>query len=147
MFFKFYLKGTIKMDRDIEIMAKTIYGEARGEYARKNGGLKTLIAVGNVIMNRSIKSNTSIASVCLKPKQFSCWNQNDPKRKIIENINLSDKLYELCFVIATKIICEELNDITNGANHYYSRFMKNPPYWAEGKTPVIKIGNHIFFKL
>jgi spore germination cell wall hydrolase CwlJ-like protein len=135
------------MDRDMEIMAKTIYGEARGEYMRKNGGLKSLIAVGNVIMNRSLESATSITTVCLKPKQFSCWNENDPNKKVIEQIVPSDELYNICFAVAAKIICEELNDITNGANHYYSRFMKRPPYWSEGHTPIIKIGNHIFFKL
>jgi spore germination cell wall hydrolase CwlJ-like protein len=140
-------KGELKMDRDIEIMAKTMYGEARGEYANKNGGLKALIAIGNVIMNRSKESGDSTSTVCLKAKQFSCWNYRDPNRKIIENITLKDKLYELCFVTATKIVSEEILDITNGANHYYSKFLKPPPYWTKNRIPVTQIGNHIFFKL
>ncbi|MDR0942105.1 MAG: cell wall hydrolase [Holosporales bacterium] len=135
------------MDRDIEIMAKTIYGEARGEYSCKNGGLKSLIAVGNVIMNRSKSSGDSITAVCLKPKQFSCWNKDDPNRKIIEKATAKDKAYQLCFITAAKIISEEIGDATNGANHYYSRFLENPPKWAKNKKPVAEIGNHIFFKL
>ena len=135
------------MDRDIEIMAKTIYGEARGEYAKKNGGFNSLIAVGNVIMNRSIEASTSIESVCLKPKQFSCWNEKDPNRKVIENITIEDPRYRICFIIAKRIICNEIGDITHGSNHYYSRYLENAPYWVEDKTPTIRIGNHIFFKI
>ncbi|MDR0695849.1 MAG: cell wall hydrolase [Holosporales bacterium] len=135
------------MNKDIEIMAKTIYGEARGDYHRKDGGLTALIAVGNVIMNRSLASGESITEVCLKPKQFSCWNVNDPNRKIIENVKDNDKIYQICFVTASKIIFDEISDITGGANHYYSKYMKKPPYWAVGETPVAVIGSHIFLKL
>lgn len=35
---------------DIDIFARTLYGEARGEY--KHHGAAALIAVANVIMNR-----------------------------------------------------------------------------------------------
>lgn len=135
------------MDREIEIMAKTIYGEARGEYYKKNGGLKALEAVGHVIMNRSLKTSESIASVCLKPKQFSCWNLSDPNRNVIANVTLSDPIYRICFLISKRIICGELEDITRGADHYYSSTLSSPPYWAAGKTPTAQIGNHIFLKL
>ena len=37
---------------DIHILARTIYGEARGEYYRLDGGLSSLIAIGNVVKNR-----------------------------------------------------------------------------------------------
>ena len=133
------------MDREIEIMAKTIYGEARGVY--KKSGVNALAAVGHVIMNRSLAGSIPVSSVCLQPKQFSCWNPCDPNRKIIENATLSDPVYRICFVVAKQILCGEIYDITGGANHYYSRYMKKIPYWAEGKKPTAKIGNHIFFKL
>lgn len=135
------------MDRDIEIMAKTIYGEARGEYCKKDGGLNALAAVGHVIMNRSFENGHSIESVCKKPLQFSCWNKNDPNRKVIENVSIENPIYRICYVIAKRIICNELEDITNGANHYYSKTMKTPPYWAENKAPIAEIGSHIFFKI
>jgi spore germination cell wall hydrolase CwlJ-like protein len=137
----------ITMDRDIEIMAKTMYGEARGDYARGKGGIVSLIAVGNVIMNRANESGKSITEVCLKPRQFSCWNEDDPNRKVIENVTFTDKIYRICFITAAKIIFEEILDITHGANHYYSCHMKRPPHWAEDKTPISKIGSHIFLKL
>ncbi|MBR1479475.1 MAG: cell wall hydrolase [Alphaproteobacteria bacterium] len=135
------------MNRDIEIMAKTIYGEARGEYARANGGMNALIAIGNVIMNRSLEAEVSIADVCLRPRQFSCWNRDDPNSRLLERVTMDNPMYRICYVIATRIICGEIDDITNGASHYYSRSLKIPPYWARHKTPLATIGNHIFFKL
>ncbi|MDR3223995.1 MAG: cell wall hydrolase [Holosporales bacterium] len=135
------------MNEDIEIMAKTMYGEARGEYPRKNVGIKSLIAIGNVIMNRSKKLEKQITEVCLHPKQFSCWNRQDPNRAVIDSITEKDIIFNLCFETASKIICEEIGDITNEADHYYSRFARKKPYWAENQTPVSEVGNHIFFKL
>ena len=133
------------MNRDIEIMAKTIYGEARGEY--KKYGEKSLEAVGHVIMNRANNYKSSIEAICLQPWQFSCWNKKDPNRQILENLDLENPIYKLCYVISKKIICNEYEDITNGATHYYSSYMKKPPYWAYNENPICKIGHHIFFKL
>jgi spore germination cell wall hydrolase CwlJ-like protein len=136
------------MDKDIEIMARTIYGEARGEYRLRNGGINSLIAVGNVVMNRSRLSGRSVASECLKPYQFSCWNLGDPNRKVIEEVTTSDAIYKKCFIVSSNIICEELyGDITNGATHYYSKHLRSPPYWAVDRQPTAQIGNHIFFNL
>ena len=135
------------MNKEIEIMAKTIYGEARGEYFRKDGGIKALEAVGHVIMNRSITEEITISEVCLKHKQFSCWNKNDPNRKVIENVTMTDPVYRICYIVATRIVCNDIDDITNGANHYYSDNLHKIPYWAKGKQPILKIGNHLFFKL
>jgi len=36
---------------DIDVLARTIYGEARGEYGGQ-AGMASLVAVGNVVMNR-----------------------------------------------------------------------------------------------
>jgi spore germination cell wall hydrolase CwlJ-like protein len=136
------------MDRDIEIMAKTIYGEARGEYRLPNGGVNSLVAIGNVIMNRAKRSNGSIATECLRPYQFSCWNKGDPNRTVIERVCSPDAIYEKCFTIASQLLCGDLQtDVTNGATHYYSAHMRSPPYWAINKQPVAVIGNHVFFSL
>ena len=69
------------MNHDIDILARTIYGEARGEIEEGKR------AVGLCILNRykSKKwfSANTIAEVCQKPLQFSCWNKNDPNCKKI----------------------------------------------------------------
>lgn len=135
-------------ERSIEIVAKTIYGEARGEYYSENGGLPSLIAIANVIYNRFNQSGEKlIENVCVKPKQFSCWNSNDPNLKIIQDVNISDQLYKICQETAVNVLSERWPDITKGATHYYSSLLKNPPYWAIGQAPTVKIGRHIFFKL
>lgn len=139
---------TIFTQRSIKTVAQTIYGEARGEYYAENGGLPSLIAVANVIYNRFNQSGEKlIENICVKPKQFSCWNANDPNKIFMENITDRDPIYKLCLQTAVKVINGEWPDITKGATHYYSAALKTPPYWATGRKPTIKIGKHVFFKI
>lgn len=144
--------NTIFTNRSVEIVAKTIYGEARGEYYMENGGLPSLISVANVIFNRFKNDRRGlIENVCIKPKQFSCWNSNDPNFEIIKNVSINDPVYSLCLETAENVISEKWPDITKGATHYYSCSILNNsskiPYWAKGQTPKIRIGNHLFFCL
>jgi spore germination cell wall hydrolase CwlJ-like protein len=135
-------------NRSIEVVAKTIYGEARGEYHKENGGLPSLIAVANVIYNRyNMSGEKLIENVCIKPKQFSCWNNNDPNYKILqEDIPSDDPVYTLCLKTASEVTSGNWPDLTKGATHYYSTHMKSPPYWAKGLKPTIRIGHHLFFR-
>lgn len=80
------------MNRDTDILARTIYGEARGE------SISGQEAIASVILNRVAFAKrrgrywwgNTIAGVCLAPWQFSCWNENDPNRKIIERADDAD---------------------------------------------------------
>lgn len=135
----------MKMMQEVQVFARTIYGEARGEY--KKYGRKALEAVGLVIANRSKQRKQTITKVCLQPYQFSCWNVDDPNRKIILNVTTSDSLFIMCLDVANKIMQGQCHDFLEGANHYYSDTMNEQPWWAKGKTPVAHIGHHIFFKL
>lgn len=135
-------KGNIN---EVQLLARTIYGEARGEY--KKYGRKALEAVGLVIRNRTIQRKQTITKVCLQPYQFSCWNENDPNRKKIVEVSTNDSVFLVCLDVADKILTGITKDFIGGANHYYSDTMKEPPYWATGQKPVAKVGHHIFFKL
>lgn len=128
------------MNRDIDILARTIYGEARGE---NTTGQR---AVGLVILNRYKSgkwfSGKTIADTCLKPLQFSCWNATDPNCAKIKSIGaraLADY-----WDMAERLIKGEYADITNGATHYHTKNIK--PAWARGKMPCAEIGNHVFYK-
>ena len=132
------------MNKSIEVLAKTIYGEARGELSKY--GMNSLIAIGNVVINRCKKSGKTVEGECMKPRQFSCWNKNDPNYNIIQNIDVGDKIYKICLDIADKIINGTQADVTNGADHYYSKTI-NSPYWAKGKKKILEIGNHVYYKL
>ena len=128
------------MNRDIDILSKTIFGEARGE--SKEGQR----AIGLVVLNRyrSNKwfSGTTIADTCLKYKQFSCWNRDDPNYKKLLEVS-GDKITSF-ITLATDLVNGKCADITNGATHYHTKQIM--PKWAKGKLPCAEIGNHIFYK-
>ncbi|GHT90121.1 hypothetical protein FACS1894113_5640 [Alphaproteobacteria bacterium] len=133
------------IDVSKEIMAKTMFGEARGEYRKY--GINSIIAIGSVIMNRVAKSGKSIEDICLKPLQFSCWNESDPNRSIIDNISENDEVYTICLDAAEGVISQKIEDVTNGADHYYSTKLKPPPTWSYYGNVTAFIGNHVFLKI
>lgn len=138
-------------NEDIDILARTIYGEARGEYQRSQGGLAALIAVANVVHNR-VQHKTwygqTIREVCLKPWQFSCWNEDDPNRQVITRVERhNDKVFEKCYEVASKTTQGHWPDLTLGSDHYYAVWLPVAPNWAIGKQPRFKIGCHAFFNI
>jgi N-acetylmuramoyl-L-alanine amidase len=136
--------------KDKDILARTLYGEARGLYHKQDGGLGALISVGNVVMNR-VKAQTwfgkSVQDVCLKPYQFSCWNPNDPNRPVIESVTSSQSVFKICLEVAEHILSGRYPDLTKGSDHYYAQWLQPGPSWAKSQMPRIKISDHLFFRL
>lgn len=132
--------------RDVLVLARTIYGEARGL------DTKCRQAVACVMMNRAMshfRGKTSVADVCLDPKQFSCWNLDDPNRaQIIDTVPGSNVSFDECFEVANQAVRGGVADVTGGAMHYYSKAMKTPPSWVSG-SPDAKMtyqdAGHFFF--
>ena len=124
--------------REVDILARTIYGEARGETVRGKE------AVASVIVNRMRRARArggywwgdSIEQVCLKPWQFSCWNENDPNRKKIEAVEPGHRVFDTCLRIARRAVSGSLKDPTGGATHYHT-LDANPP-WARGRPAVFR---------
>jgi spore germination cell wall hydrolase CwlJ-like protein len=131
---------------EVEVLARTLYGEARGEE------LAGIEAVASVILNRVAFARSrgrywwgnDIKSVCLKPAQFSCWNKADPNRKKLLALSPRDPAYRLCKRIAKRAVAGDLPDPTEGATHYHTHAVD--PFWARGHVPVAEIGNHLFYK-
>jgi len=136
---------------DIDILARTIYGEARGE------GKEGMEAVACVVMNRfrshkwfcgyvwqNGQKVPSITQTCLKRFQFSCWNKNDPNYSIIRRVTAKDKIFQECLLIAGLAIAGDLKDFTNGAVYYHTRGIK--PSWAAHKSPCYEVKHHLFYK-
>ena len=125
---------------DLDILARTIFGEARGElYGGK-------VAIGCVIMNRvNAKTwfGTGVVSVCLSPGQFSCWNANDPNREKVLAASIDKDAFLECLDVAKRTLAGEFEDLTFGSRHYLAPGAN--PYWAKGKEPIIQIGNHRYF--
>lgn len=142
---------TMTANLDIVTLARTLYGEARGEDRQSK------IAVACVVLNRVEKKKQcgwrlidgkkvpTIAATCLKPYQFSCWNEKDPNRKIIIAVTSEDKVFAECLDIAKLACSGKLKDETKGATHYYNPKACIKPRWAEGKTPCAVVGKHLFF--
>jgi len=135
-----------------EIMFLTIIGEARGE------PIEGQVAVANVIMNRSKIRKQYIKDVCLADRQFSCWNQNDPNRRILDI--LADEMmkgeynydkYKQIQWVVDGILSNKLKDNTKGRDYYMTNSLFNSdskPSWSKApKTTPIKIGSHIFLNV
>jgi len=129
--------------RDIDILARTIWGEARGE------GRQGMEAVADVVMNRfhstAWYTAPTVAGVAMKKFQFSAWNPNDPNYDKLINVTTKNPDFALALEIAREAINGKLQDNTGGATHYYADTI-NPPSWTQGAVQTAQIGNHIFFK-
>jgi N-acetylmuramoyl-L-alanine amidase len=134
---------------DIDVMARTLWGEARSE------GIKGMEAVAHVILNRVRYADkngghfwwgNSVVTVCQRPYQFSCWNFSDPNRAKIIALDSSDHYFATCLRVARRAVDGKLdNDITKGATHYHTKDVN--PVWSRGKDPIITIGRHKFYDL
>lgn len=117
---------------DLETVAATILGEARGE------GKAGMYAVACIIQQRAIERKISPASVCIQRLQFSCNNKGVQTNLL--------KTEEGKYAIQLSQNLANLDRSFIGfSNHYHNSSVK--PTWANGKSSVKKIGNHIFYKL
>ncbi|HEY8343328.1 MAG TPA: cell wall hydrolase [Calditerricola sp.] len=135
-------------EADRHVATLTLIGEARGEPDEGK------IAVAWVIRNRAEMDlgndgkpdwwGDTIYDVCLKPWQFSCWNEGDPNRKVLDTTSTSDPIYRACRAIVDAVLAGEYPDPTHGATHYCTLTLT--PAWAKGRVPVAIIGRHKFFR-
>jgi len=140
---------------DLELLALTAYGEARGE---GNAGMAAVLSViGNRsglsgFSDRNIFSATGslYKSIILKPRQFSMYNESDPQYQIILRIakNFSshlqnNTLLRSAYSLANDLVAGNLPDSTKGATHYHA--VSVSPYWAATLPYLTQIGNHIFY--
>ena len=127
---------------DLDVLARTVYGEARGE------GLDGQVAVAWVIVNRTTHGQRfggpAIVGVCLRPYQFSCWNADDPNLDVIRSASVEQPAFMQCFGVACLVLAGALPDPTMGATHYFADSIKAPK-WVAGMEPRAKIGAHNFF--
>jgi spore germination cell wall hydrolase CwlJ-like protein len=133
-------------EESADILARTLWGEARGESVR---GIE---AVAAVVLNRVAVARArggfwwggSVADVCRKPRQFSCWNEGDPNRVKLLAVGADDPVFNTCRRIARRAVAGLLDDPTGGATHYHARGIE--PRWAVGRSPCAEIGRHLFYR-
>ena len=128
---------------DPEILARVVWGEARGESAEGRA------AVAWVVKNRAAARTwygRGISGVCLKPKQFSCLNSDDPNLAAILRLRDDDPVLNQCREIAEAVLSSApSSDPTHGATHYHTANIA--PGWAATMVRTARIGNHIFYRI
>lgn len=137
--------------QDIEIMARTLFGEARGEPEAGQ------IGVADVILARSIDPRwpKTVTAVCCQRMQFSCWNDTDvPNDNTVsmKSANLEDPQFLQCLHVAVgQLSLMRMGQWTSsvkGANHYLNvRTLSVLPSWWDPAKITMVIGHHTFARL
>ncbi len=137
------MKMPALLPADIDIMARTIYGEGRGE------SHKARLAIGWVLINRWTSTtgqwarDDTLATACLRPWQFSAWNAGDPNMGKMMDVTINDQVFRECMIVALSAL--NTPDETFGARHYHTKVMGWPTAWGEEKTPCYEVGKHLFY--
>ncbi|MBA2398728.1 MAG: cell wall hydrolase [Bradyrhizobium sp.] len=138
--------GDPPQDEDLLTLARTIYGEARSQKEPASGRQ----AVAHVVMTRLRKKwrgATTITQVCRSNRQFSCWNDNDANKKIIEAANRGiNPVFDQCYTFAEQVANGQLEDNTGDATHYYSETIARPNWAKPPAKQTTQVGSHLFFR-
>lgn len=128
---------------DAGTLARTIYGEARGQSAAAQQG------VASVVLNR-LKGGFpggSVAGICLAPKQFSCWLVNDPNYpKITTQLDTQSPTYLQCLSIATRAVAGSLPDDTDGAVFYHDTSISAAPADWGAVVQTVQLDQLVFYR-
>ena len=151
------------MSENINYLAATLVGECRGE------PIEGQVAVANVIMNRFRAALLSpdktqpvigVKDICLAPKQFSCWEENDMNFDLVREIlsklengnEIKDPIIRQCIAVARAVFNEDFIDNTKGAKNYVTiqrhqlakARQAKMDNWILKMKPSVVIGKHIF---
>lgn len=131
---------------DLDVMARTIWAEARGEpYVGQ-------IAVAWVIRNRAADKRwpRTIHGVCKQPWQFSCWNGEikaelqDANYKAMMSADVGTPGFLRALGVAAGVLAGDLMTyLPRSTCHYHVDGLS--PAWAAGNHPCAAIGRHLFY--
>jgi N-acetylmuramoyl-L-alanine amidase len=128
---------------ELDTMARTIWGEARGE------GITGMCAVASVIITRAWVRpgwwGHDVTGVCRAPYQFSCWSPGPDHTAMVE-VTGADPAFAIARTIAWLALSGLLRDNTGGADSYYALSIPLP-VWAIGRPPTATIGHQRFYRL
>ncbi len=121
-----------------EVVAAVLLAEARGE------GNKGMKAVAEVIRTRADQKGVSMLAV-VKPGAFTSLKGTN-RDALLRRFRFHP-LFEEALKIARTAYNEPENlpNVTRKATHFAHK--SEIPWWAEGRRPVARIGNHVFYRL
>ena len=144
-------------ESDIDVAARTLYGEARGE------SRKGQIAVAHNILNRTITAvldgygtpvqfKSTITATCKSGNgsQYNAWKQGDPNYKKIQALDENsagdnNALFGELKKLVRDVFAGKIADPTRGADHYHT--VSVHPGWASGQAVVYRAGAHKFYDM
>ena len=132
----------------IVCLALNVYHEARDQ------PFKGQIAVAQVVMNR-VHDDRYPDDVCsvVKQGQTYSWKPDFPIRDKCQfswycdgkSDKARDKVaWQQAVMIAHGVYYSNIYDLVDGATHYHATYVL--PDWAETKTKVSEIGDHVFYR-
>lgn len=143
---------------DAIALAKLIMGEARGEPGDGQA------AVAWVAIWRSLKGaryfaqhqrghplfgSGSISAAVYAPRQFSCFNEEDPKRRVVDGAHLGDPVYVRCMMVAFRVLLGDRPAppglVWGQTLHYANKDRGWPKAWGDPIEPCAEIGRHLFY--
>lgn len=139
--------GDFDDDTEQMILARAIWGEARST------SREARIAIAWSIKNRlgAKEKWDSYHHIILDPSQYSCFWETPPKDPNLQALrnplkNPDDNIkWKETYEIAGRVMTGNIQDSTNGANHYYddsilSRPASEIPDWIKNGKVILKIG-------
>jgi len=133
----------VRLITDDSLAVITIWQEARGE------DFQGKVGVAEVIRNRTAGGKT-VASVVLKPFQFSGWNTKDGNRLPSMEIDDENVIVQQCH--EAWHTAKHGSDVTLGAEYYMNvelvKKMRGGelPSWIRNLEQTVVIGNHTFWR-
>jgi cell wall hydrolase len=131
---------------DIEVVARTVYGEARGE--PPEGRLAVAYSIVNRLASGRWYAGRRLAETVLIRDQYSCWNSDkgdDADRRALVAVADDDPVLEACREAVHDALSGEVPDPTGGATHYESEKIEPSP-WVPSATFCGKFGSQLFYK-
>lgn len=129
---------------DLDFPTRTVWAEAEGE--PEAGRIAVAWAIRNRAEHPSGRYGRTLAEVVRKPKQFSCWNDGNPRLAKLHALRIGDPGYLGCMWIVVGVALGLLADPTGGCTHYHAADLALRPLWARNRLPHIRIGDHIFYR-
>lgn len=145
---------------DVQALALTMLGEARGDTKQGWSSVEERVAVGCVVRNRTRtpkRWGNSLKAASLQRLQFSCWNTNDPNcavlmahaYRLVTGQPTMDAVLDETLYLADGIARGVVQDQTLGSDHYVTDSLyKSPkrPTWIAALAFTRQIGSHVFFR-
>jgi hypothetical protein len=128
-------------ERDKDLMARTLYGEANWKNPRAQA------AVAQVIVNRALADGYpgTVGDVVLQHGQFEPWSN---RRGELLSLPMDSAAYRQSLQTVNDVLAGNVPDMTGGATHFFSpkaqaALGRTAPAWA--RDPLAQEGGHVFY--